>query len=251
MRIRSGPYLWAFGAFDVDLEVSRVSRRKLQPKSCATEPLQQTACAKFAMSGGRISPVAAFSVTGHGQPRFSLSQSQTAPKRLKHLVPVRPYVCLDRVTRRSGLPVRVKAQPRHRTSWKRLLAVVLPFSTLLFGRYTWARGLSRGGAKAGMVAAKLSTTQLLLASGIVGATGSLTLWLRGLSDLAEAMLWSCLRCALQLYLLGGLILNWLFGTRQPGIVLAWVLGVGLLAAQQAGSQETATSTKTLRLRLIS
>ena len=87
------------------------------------------------MSGGSLSPIAAFPVTGYGQPRFSLSQPQTAPKRLKHLVPVCPYVCLGRVTCRSGLPLRVRVQPRCRTSWKsmsRLLAVVLPFSTAAF-----------------------------------------------------------------------------------------------------------------------
>ena len=33
--------------------------------------------------------------------------------------------------------------------------------------------------------------------------------------------------------LGGLILNWLFSANRPDIVLAWVFGVGLLAAQQA------------------
>ena len=93
-----------------------------------------------------------------------------------------------------------------------LWLAVLPCCLLFLGRPAWARARGAAGAAkklaaTGALPVKLGTAQLLLASGLVGITGSLTLWCRGLPALAEAMLWSCIRCALQLYLLGGLILN--------------------------------------------
>jgi uncharacterized protein (TIGR00245 family) len=84
--------------------------------------------------------------------------------------------------------------------------------------------------------ATLGRTQLLLASLLVTTTGGFTLWRRGLPQLAKQVVISCVRCSVQLYILGGVILHRLLGATHPGLLLAWIVGVGMIAAQQAFSR---------------
>lgn len=58
----------------------------------------------------------------------------------------------------------------------------------------------------------------------------------GLTALAKGLLVSASRCALQVSLLGSIVLQKMMGVKKPEIVLAWILGVGIIAGREAVSR---------------
>lgn len=82
----------------------------------------------------------------------------------------------------------------------------------------------------------LGLRQVVSAVALVALTGGIGLFRLGLKDLAKHMMVACARCTLQLQLLGGILLQWLLAptSRQPWwVISAWVVGVGVLGAQEA------------------
>lgn len=82
----------------------------------------------------------------------------------------------------------------------------------------------------------LGSKQLLVGSALVSTFGGVFMSRMGLATLAREIMSACVRSTAQLFLLGGFILQRLFGTTKPAIVWTWILGVGLLAAQEALSR---------------
>jgi ABC-type iron transport system FetAB permease component len=66
---------------------------------------------------------------------------------------------------------------------------------------------------------------------------------RGMPHLARALLGACLRSCIQLYLLGALVLTRLLATTHLPLVMAWIVGVGLVAAHQAQARLEYSYTK--------
>ena len=120
---------------------------------------------------------------------------------------------------------------------KQLRSLIRKFVKLSLPVFLLTRGHPAfAAATSNSLPATLGKTQLLLASLFVTTTGGLALWSRGLPDMARQVLWSCARCSIQLYILGGVLLHRLLGATQPGIVGLWIVGVGFVAAQQALSR---------------
>ena len=97
-----------------------------------------------------------------------------------------------------------------------------------------AFGANQGGGS--LLPTPLGLRQVASASALVAAVGGLGLSRLGLRDLARQLMIACARCTLQLQLLGGLILRWLLAPSSPQpwwIISAWIVGVGILGAQEA------------------
>lgn len=88
-------------------------------------------------------------------------------------------------------------------------------------------------SNASRLPATLGLKQLFVGSALGVAFGGFFMTHMGLHHFARHLLLACFRAAAQLFLLGGLILQRLFGTTKPTIVWTWIIGVGLLAAQEA------------------
>lgn len=116
---------------------------------------------------------------------------------------------------------------------RNFLRICLP---VLLATAITTRAAFAGTVSASSLPATLGKTQLLLASLLAATSGSLALWRRGLPNLAKDFLISCVRCSMQLYILGGIVLHRLLGATRPGILVAWIVGIGLIAAQQAVSR---------------
>jgi len=99
--------------------------------------------------------------------------------------------------------------------------------------------------------AKLGLKQLCFGSALVVVFGGFFMTHMGLYQLARDLLFACVRATAQLFLLGALILQRLFGTTKPAIVWTWIIGVGLLAAQEASSRVEYTYEKLGRHMTIS
>ena len=84
--------------------------------------------------------------------------------------------------------------------------------------------------------ARLCGKQLSVGSLLVLAVAGLGMLCIGQWELAKDLCLACLRATTQLFLLGGLILQKLLGTTQPAVVWTWIIGVGILAAQEALSR---------------
>lgn len=82
----------------------------------------------------------------------------------------------------------------------------------------------------------LGAKNLLLSSALLVSFGVLPLARSGMTSLAKSLLISASRCALQVSLLGSLVLQKLLGVTNPGIVGAWIFGVGLVAGREAISR---------------
>ena len=91
-------------------------------------------------------------------------------------------------------------------------------------------------ANASKLPAILGLKQLFVGSSLVIVFGGFFMTHMGLYQLATHILFACVRATVQLFMLGALILQKLFGTTKPAIVWIWIVGVGLLAAQEASSR---------------
>jgi len=98
-----------------------------------------------------------------------------------------------------------------------------------------AIGASQNVASSVQLPHPLTIRHLSFASALVAVLGGVGLFRMGLKDLAQQLLVACARCTLQLQLLGGLILQWILPpSSQPWwIVTAWIVGVGIIGAQEA------------------
>jgi putative ABC transport system permease protein len=106
-------------------------------------------------------------------------------------------------------------------------------------------------ANASRLPAVLGLKQLFVGSSLVIVFGGFFMTHMGLYQLATHLLFACVRATAQLFLLGALMLQKLFGTTKPAIVWTWIVGVGLLAAQEASSRVEYTYDKLGRHMTIS
>ena len=84
--------------------------------------------------------------------------------------------------------------------------------------------------------ASLGLKQLLVGTVLVSTFGGVLMCQTGLTQLAKSILGACVRSSAQLFLLGGFMLQRLFGTSRPMIVWTWIIGIGILASQEASSR---------------
>ena len=126
---------------------------------------------------------------------------------------------------------RILYKPKRRLVKSTILAFVTIFVCC---RSRVAVGANQVGGS--LLPTPLGLRQVASASALVAVIGGLGLTSLGLKDLARQLMIACARCTLQLQLLGGLILQWLLApsSQQPWwIISAWIVGVGLLGAQEA------------------
>jgi len=116
--------------------------------------------------------------------------------------------------------------------WTRLFGGVISFLVVAFLK-TNAAALPVSKSTLSMPC--LGISQIAAASSLIALLGGLGLsWRLGLGGLARQLLVACARCTIQLQLLGGIILQWIFlPTQPPWIIMAWIIGVGCIAAQES------------------
>jgi putative ABC transport system permease protein len=82
----------------------------------------------------------------------------------------------------------------------------------------------------------LGIHNLAAAAVMVASFGGLALYRMGLSTLAQTLMVSASRCAIQVFVLGSVVLQHLLGTTHPWLVGFWIASVGLIAAKEAFSR---------------
>lgn len=108
----------------------------------------------------------------------------------------------------------------------------------------WALSLHSGPALAVQVAAssrmmpsRLGASNVVAAATMLVGLAALPLGLSfGASKIAKGLLLSASRCALQVFLLGAVILHKMIGVDRPLLVAAWIAGVGFIAGNEAFSR---------------
>jgi putative ABC transport system permease protein len=84
--------------------------------------------------------------------------------------------------------------------------------------------------------ARLGLQNLVFASIMLISLGEMPLVLSGIPQIAKALAFSASRCALQVSLLGSVILQRMMGVSNPGVVIVWVVCVGIIAGREAISR---------------
>jgi ABC-type iron transport system FetAB permease component len=79
----------------------------------------------------------------------------------------------------------------------------------------------------------LGPRNILTATVMLFSLGAIPLSLFGVGNIAKVLLYSAGRCAIQVSLLGSIVLHRMMGVKNPGYVAMWILGVGLLASREA------------------
>lgn len=82
----------------------------------------------------------------------------------------------------------------------------------------------------------LGIYNLAAAAAMVATFGGLALYRMGLSTLAQTLMVSASRCAIQVFVLGSVVLQRLLGTTRPWLVGLWIASVGLVAGKEAFSR---------------
>ncbi|KAG7368623.1 ABC transporter [Nitzschia inconspicua] len=83
---------------------------------------------------------------------------------------------------------------------------------------------------------KLGARNLLSAAVVLATIAILPLSLGGMGPLAKSLAISASRCALQVSLLGSIVLQKMVIITQPAYVIAWVVGVGIIAGRESISR---------------
>jgi putative ABC transport system permease protein len=109
---------------------------------------------------------------------------------------------------------------------------MLPCLMALFGKVPAAVAKAPS-VTPSLMPATLGLRQIAAALSLVVVIGGIGLTRLGLKGLARQLLVACARCTLQLQLLGGLVLQWLLPSSQPCFIVAWILGIGIIAAQES------------------
>jgi putative ABC transport system permease protein len=81
--------------------------------------------------------------------------------------------------------------------------------------------------------AVLGARNIASSAALLVSLACLPLRLNGMGPLAKALAVSASRCALQVSLLGSVVLQKIMGVTQPFYVVAWVFGVGILAGRES------------------
>ena len=121
---------------------------------------------------------------------------------------------------------------------RRILAtalVPLVLTTLLWTSGTLAHA-TQTHASSAVLPKTLGWRNIILSTMVLVSLAVLPLSYFGVSSLARSLLVSASRCALQVSLLGSIVLQRMMGVKKPEIVLAWILGVGLIAGREAVSR---------------
>ena len=129
---------------------------------------------------------------------------------------------------------------KQRWSLFRKRTIALAMVPLILTTFLWASGsvapASQASATSAVLPKTLGKRNLLLSTMVLVSLTVLPLSYFGLTSLAKGLLVSASRCALQVSLLGSIVLQKLMGVTKPQIVLAWILGVGLIAGREAVSR---------------
>ncbi len=133
-------------------------------------------------------------------------------------------------------------QPKRRKPWGLLLERKRPIIALamvpLVLTLLWAASGSVANATtaSNILPKRLGKRNIILSTLVLSSIGVLPLFYFGISSLAKSLLVSASRCALQVSLLGSIVLQRMMAVKKPEIVLAWILGVGLVAGREAVSR---------------
>lgn len=90
--------------------------------------------------------------------------------------------------------------------------------------------------QSGILARKLGLRNIAAATTMLFGLAVLPVWALGVPSLAKALAVAASRCALQVFLLGSVLLERLMGVDKPGLVAAWIFMVGLIAGREAFSR---------------
>ena len=132
--------------------------------------------------------------------------------------------------------LRRKLSPKLPSSW-RIIGLIsgLAFLFVVAGvRPAWASNATATATNT--EAAKLKIQSLIASAAMITTMGGFGLFHMGLGRLAKDLLVAAGRCSLQVYLLGSVVLQRLMGTTHPFVIGAWIVGVGLVAGNEAFSR---------------
>jgi hypothetical protein len=92
------------------------------------------------------------------------------------------------------------------------------------------------GPQAHMILLLLGANNLIAAALMLRSLAVLPLSRMGVGSLPKTLLVLASRCAIQVFLLGSVVLQQMMGTSQPIYVALWIFGVGLTAVKEAFSR---------------
>lgn len=111
----------------------------------------------------------------------------------------------------------------------RLLFVVVPFLFLS----TFSGAARAASAVGSHHPAMLGVKNILVAAALMGTLAILPLSLGVTGSLSQSLAVSAARCAVQVSLLGSVVLQKMMGVSNPLYVVAWVFGVGVIAGRES------------------
>jgi hypothetical protein len=124
----------------------------------------------------------------------------------------------------SGSPIR-----RFFRKWKRISILLFPIFVICTGR----AAAHAASSSTILPDSLLGPRNILTAAVMLFSLGAIPLALFGVGNIAKVLLFSAGRCAIQVSLLGSIVLHRMMGVKNPGYVAIWILGVGLLASREA------------------
>ena len=124
----------------------------------------------------------------------------------------------------NGSPTR-----RFFRKWKRIYILLFPIFVICASR----AAAHAASSSTILPDSLLGPRNILTATIMLLLLGAIPLSLFGVGNIAKVLLFSAGRCAIQVSLLGSIVLHRMMGVKNPGYVAIWILGVGLLASREA------------------
>ena len=91
-------------------------------------------------------------------------------------------------------------------------------------------------AALGTLPAQLGWRNLLSTTAVLVSVGVIPLSFSGMGPLVRSLMVSASRCAVQVLILGSVILQRMMGVTRPWILVAWIVGVGFLSGRECASR---------------
>jgi len=131
---------------------------------------------------------------------------------------------------------RVASLQEDTSAKKRWLSNKKKFYSVLFPILTALVAVGSTYASTTHVSDVLGWRNILSSAVVLVSLGVLPLFLSGMGKLSKSLLVNASRCAVQVSLLGCVVLERIMGVTHPGIIGAWIVGVGFLSGRECLSR---------------
>ena len=139
----------------------------------------------------------------------------------------------------AGLTIRKRFRRKLKLSHGKIIRIFFFAGSLLLslaGRARLARAAVSETATIAASTGRMGIQNLIAAALMISTFGGAALFRMGLPTMARTLMVAASRCALQLFLLGSVVLHRLMSASNPILVCGWILGVGFVAAREAFSR---------------